>query len=191
MAMGIVARLAVRWGASVVFLVCATNMASAAKGPEDYELLLQRMSEGAVFDERPWAEVEAILPKAPVDGNLLEIEAGVISDNRYLVDELSVIYGSDGVVRYTMVVLSPAGARNVSFEGMRCDTKEFRRYAFGRADGGWSKARRNAWVQIDAAQNRHQASLFRNYFCVAGESVVDTESARRVLRYGNPAAAGQ
>ena len=57
------------------------------------------------------------------------------------VDEASVHYGSDDVIRYTMVIVSPSGARNVTFEGMRCETGERRLYAFGRADGSWSRAK--------------------------------------------------
>lgn len=160
-----------------------------AKGPEDYEQLLQRKSENAVFDDRPWAEVEASLPKAPQDANLLPIDVNVLSDNRFFVDELSVAYGSDDVIRYTMVVVSSSGARNVSFEGMRCETGERRLYAFGRADGSWSKARSGAWGRIEGGKlNRQHAALYRDYFCTAGGSVGDTESAKRVLRYGNPAA---
>lgn len=160
-----------------------------AKGPEDYELLLQRKNESAVFDDKPWAEVEMALPKAPQDANLLPIDVNVLSDNRFFVDELSVAYGSDDVIRYTMVVLSSSGARNVSYEGMRCETGERRLYAFGRADGSWSKARSSAWVRIEGGKlNRQHAALFRDYFCTAGGSVSDTEGAKRVLRYGNPAA---
>lgn len=159
-----------------------------ASGPADYELLMQKKSEGAVFDDRPWVELEAALPKAPLKENLVEIDAGPTSTNHYLVDESSVAYGGDGVIRYTMLVVSPSGVRNVSYEGMRCETGEHRMYAFGRTDGSWSQARRNAWVKIDAARNRHQAVLFRDYFCAAGGAVGDTESAKRVLRYGNPAA---
>ncbi len=161
----------------------------AAKGPDDYEALLRYKSEGYVFDERPWVEVEASLPPAPQDANLLPIVVSQQTDNRFFVDEASVHFGSDDVIRYTMVVISPSGVRNVSFEGMRCKTAERRLYAFGRSDGSWAKARNGTWQRIEGAKaNRQHAALFSDYFCSIGSSVGDTEGARRVLRYGNPAA---
>lgn len=167
------------------------GLASAgyAKGPADYELLLEKKSEGITFDERPWQEIEAVLPAPPQEANLLPIEVDQLTQNRFFVDEASVAFGSDDVIRYTMVVVSPAGARNVSFEGMRCKTAERRIYAFGRSDGTWSKARSNAWVRIEAGNiNKHHAALYRDYFCTTGGSVMDTDAARRALRYGNPSA---
>lgn len=171
-------------------VVAACQGAALAKGPDDYELFLELKSGGATFEEKAWVEVEASLPKPPREEDLLQIDVGPTSDNRFYVDEASVAYGSDGVIRYTMVILSPSGARNVSFEGMRCDTGERRLYAFGRRDGGWSKARNGNWARIEggSSRNRYHAALFASYFCSSGGSVTTTDEARRVLRYGNPAA---
>jgi len=160
-----------------------------AKGPADYELLLEKKSEVLTVDETPWKEIEAVLPPAPTEDNLRPIDVNQLSSNRFFVDEASVAYGSDEVIRYTMVVVSPSGARNVSFEGMRCETGERRLYAFLRSDGSWSRARNSAWARIEGSKvNRQHAALYRDYFCTTGGMVVNTEQARRALRYGNPAA---
>ncbi|MCL2345947.1 MAG: CNP1-like family protein, partial [Desulfobulbus sp.] len=75
------------------------------------------------------------------------------------------------------------GARNVTYEGMRCQTREWRVYASGRADGSWSKARRAEWLPIrDEAVNRYHAALFLDYFCVGGNIVDDADTARKALR---------
>jgi len=185
------------WCSAVIhfaaFLFCSGMVSPGfAKGPADYELLLERKNEGLTFDERPWQEVEAALPAPPQEANLLPIEVDQLTQNRFYVDDASLAYGSDDVIRYTMVVVSPAGARNVSFEGMRCKTAERRIYAFGRVDGSWSKARSNAWVRIEGGNiNRHHAALYRDYFCSTGGTVMDTEAARRALRYGNPSSASR
>lgn len=169
-------------------LIAVFSAVAVAKGPDDYELLQAWKFDGE-FEQKPWAEVEHQLPPAPEAGNLLSIDIGSLSDNKFAIDELSVVFGSDEVVRYTLVVTSASGARNVSYEGLRCATGERRLYAFGRSDGNWSKARNSAWVRIEEnGLNRHHAALFREYFCAVGGSVSDTASARRVLRYGNPAA---
>jgi len=42
------------------------------------------------------------------------------------IDSKSLSVGTDGVVRYSVVIVSGSGARNVLFEGLRCATREFR-----------------------------------------------------------------
>ena len=162
--------------------------ASAAKGPADYEMILQRTSDREM-DEKPWAEIEQQLPPAPRAENLVPIYVGPMTEHNFAVDRESVSVSADGVVRYTLVVTSSAGAKNISFEGIRCATGERRLYAFGRSDGSWSKARNNQWVRIeDNSLNRHHAALYKEYFCTVGGSVMTTEEARRALPEGNPAA---
>lgn len=85
-----------------------------------------------------------------------KFRVGAISDTKFFVDAQSLSYGTDGVLRFTLEVVSPSGAKNVSYEGMRCATGERRFYAFGRADGTWSKARGNQWVKI--SRNEQQPS---------------------------------
>lgn len=174
-----------------VALLCALffSVTAEAKGPDDYELLLKNKGFDGDFEEKPWVEVEHQLPPAPTTANLIQIDVGALTGNQFFVDEQSVSYGGDEVVRYTLVVTTPGGAKNVSYEGMRCATAERRLYAFGRSDGAWSKAKNNAWVRIQENNlNRQHAALFRDYFCSPGGSVMDTASARRVLPKGNPQA---
>lgn len=160
----------------------------AAKGPADYELILRNTSDRD-FEEKPWVEIEQALPPAPKAENLVPIYVGPMTEHKFAVDRESVSVSQDGVVRYTLIVISSAGARNVSFEGIRCETAERRLYAFGRSDGSWSKARNNQWVKIqDNTLNRHHAALFKEYFCTTGGLVMTTEDARRALPLGNAAA---
>ncbi|MBK8523893.1 MAG: CNP1-like family protein [Betaproteobacteria bacterium] len=162
-----------------------------AKGPEDYEMLQTWKSDGD-FEQKSWVEVQHQLPPVPDPSTLVPIDVGTLSNNKFFIDERSVTFGTDEVIRYTLVVTSPGGARNVSYEGMRCATGERRLYAFGRSDGTWSKARNNAWAKITENNlNRHHAALFRDYFCTTGGSVSDTAGARAVLPRGNPAAKNQ
>lgn len=111
--------------------------------------------------------------------------ASAATDNRFFVDASTLSVSADGVVRYVLVVVSPQGVRNVTFEGMRCETRERRIYASGRSDGSWSKARKNEWSRIeDAAANRHHAALFLEYFCPFGIVVKDAAEARNALLQG-------
>lgn len=160
-----------------------------AAGPEDYELLSRTLSDGRTLEEKAWVEIEPDLPASPDVSSLVRIDVGSTSSNRFEIDASSVTVAADEVIRYIIVITSPGGARNVSFEGMRCATAERRLYALGRADGSWAKARTSRWQPIlENSLNRHHAALFRDYFCTTGGSVSNTAEARRVLATGNPAA---
>jgi hypothetical protein len=137
------------------------------------------------FEEKPWQEIEVQLPPFPQPENLIPFEVGSISDKQFLIDEKSISIGSDEVIRYSLVVISSSGARNISYEGMRCATAERRTYAFGRADRTWSKARGDKWIGIRGGSNSHHVALFADYFCAIGRrAIMEPEDAVRVLRYG-------
>lgn len=133
--------------------------------------------------DRPRTEFDPPLPAFPKDVDLKAFYVSPTTDNRFYIDRKSVSVVDDGVVRYTLVVVSSSGSRNVSFEGMRCESGEIRRYAFGRADGTWSKSRNARWEPIEggAVRNRHHAALFGEYFCPAGGIVGTAAEAIRAL----------
>lgn len=136
-------------------------------------------------EAKSWQEAAVVLPAPPAEASLLPFYVSAASANRFFIDASALSVGGDGVVRYTLVVVSPEGGRNVSFEGMRCETKERRIYASGRADGSWSESRVKEWRRIqDAYGNRHHAALFLEYFCPGGVIVRDTAEAREALRLG-------
>ncbi|MQY52263.1 CNP1-like family protein [Rhodocyclus gracilis] len=137
------------------------------------------------YDVKVWEEIEAKLPAPPKDSSLIAFFVSASSANRFQVDGDSISVGADGVIRYTLVVTSASGVRNVSYEGIRCETAERRLYAFGRADGAWSKARGNMWVKIqNSSLNRQHAALFTEYFCPIGNPVADADEARKALLAG-------
>jgi hypothetical protein len=139
----------------------------------------------ADFDKEPWKEVEVRLPSFPEKENLIPFTISSSTDMRFFIDEKSISVGSDDVIRYSLVVVGPSGAQNVSFEGMRCATAERRVYAFGQTDKTWLKARKDQWVRILGSGNSFPVVLFSNYLCVIGERAVTTpEEAVRALREG-------
>ncbi|WP_371323300.1 CNP1-like family protein [Dechloromonas sp. ZY10] len=134
---------------------------------------------------KPWQELEASLPAFPKAEDLLPFVVSAATSNRFLVDARSLSVDGDGVVRYVLVVETAGGARNVTFEGMRCETRERRLYASGRADASWSLSRNRRWEPIrDAVANRHYAALFSEYFCPIGVQVRNAAEALTALRRG-------
>ena len=137
------------------------------------------------IDVRRWQEKTVDLPAAPVAENLLPFYVSAATNNDFFVDGSSISVGADGVVRYVLVVQSASGARNVSFEGIRCETKEYRDYAFGRPDGTWSKSRNENWRKIrDVPANRQHFTLFIDYFCPGGVIALSVDHVRANLRRG-------
>lgn len=150
----------------------ATSSSALADFDEDYE-------------SKQWQEIEVVLPPPPKESDLQPFYVSAATSNQFFIDMSSLSVGADGVVRYVLLVLSPEGGRNVTFEGMRCESRERRIYAAGRKDGSWSKARKNEWVRIqDAYANRHHAALFLDYFCPFGNIVRDAAEARNALKLG-------
>jgi hypothetical protein len=139
----------------------------------------------AEFDEQSRQEAKIQLPPFPENENLIPFTVNAETDMRFFIDEKSISIGSDEVIRYSLVVLGPSGARNISFEGMRCATVERRVYAFGRADGTWSEARNKKWIRILGSGDSYHVALFTDYFCAIGQKAVMTpEEAIRALRHG-------
>lgn len=140
------------------------------------------------FDnEKPWVEMQANLPAYPRQENLLPFFVSAATDNRFYIDALSISVDKDAVVRYTLLVKSPEGAVNVTFEGIRCATHEKRIYAFGRADDSWSKARFSKWEPIQYAdRNRQHHVLYDDFFCPSGLVVNSPEDAVNALKRSAP-----
>jgi hypothetical protein len=142
------------------------------------------------FDEntKAWQEIQARLPPYPKAENLIPFEVSSATSNRFFVDFPSVSAGADGVVRYSVVVRSPAGAETVSFEGMRCENGERKLYAFGRSDGKgggeWSRNRYAKWERIkERQQTSYQRELFFHYFCTL-DGAANLGEIQRLLKSG-------
>lgn len=132
-----------------------------------------------------WQESEVSMPAPPARERLQAFYVSATTENRFMLDPETISVGNDGVVRYVLIVESASGARNVSYEGIRCESAERRLYAFGRADGSWSPARGKLWVPIQGnSLNRQHAALYSEYFCPNGTIVRNADEARAALRAG-------
>lgn len=136
----------------------------------------------------PWRESELELPSLAVMPKLVSYEVSPANPNRFSVDTGSLAVGADGVLRYTLYVDTPNGVRNVTYEGMRCETRERRMYAVARSDGTWSRVKDEKWYRItEYGASRQYAALFLDYFCPGGVIVGSVAEARNALvRGGHP-----
>jgi len=116
----------------------------------------------------PWSETGITLPAYPLDIDLVEFsvdDPGSLF--RYFIDLKSLSVGDTGsVVRYTLVIQAPSGSRNVSFEGLRCDTQEHKIYAFGTGQGQFRPLKAPQWMRIrSSGSDRPYRDLREFYFC--------------------------
>lgn len=161
---------------AVLFGVLSVFGGAFADFEEDYE---------EDYEKKRWQELEVQLPVAPRQETLQPFYVSAATDNQFLIDLATLTVGTDGVIRYVLLVLTPDGGRNVTFEGMRCESRERRIYASGRRDGTWSKSRNSEWSRIkDVYANRHHAALFLEYFCPGGVIVRDMAEAKDALKRG-------
>jgi len=137
-------------------------------------------------EEGPWQEQQEVEPPAfPRQENLKEFYVSAVATNLYMVDGSTLAVGSDGVVRYVLVVKTAGGATNVSFEGIHCKEKRWKLYATGVADGTWRKSAAPSWRPIENKPvNRHHAALSRDYLCPNGNPIRDADDGRNALRQG-------
>jgi hypothetical protein len=147
-----------------LILLSTMGVAMAQSFDEDYD-----------DESKPWQEIAVQLPPAPKNEDLLPFYVSPTATQKFFVDAKSISVGSDNVVRYTLVSISQEGAKNISYEGIRCATFEKKVYAIGQEDGSWVRSRRNQWDGIIRGYaNRQHAALAKDYFCenttVAGKA---------------------
>lgn len=134
--------------------------------------------------EKPWQEIAIQLPAAPKEENLARFYVSPTATQTFLIDTQSLTVGSDGVIRYILVAVSDSGAKNISYEGIRCASYERKLYAFGQPDGTWSRSRRDQWERINShASNRQHAALAKDYFCSEKSVAGKAEDMVKRLRY--------
>ena len=133
--------------------------------------------------DKPWVEQLTQLPAYPDAKNLMAFDAGTVSDNQYFVDTTSIKVGEDGVIRFSLVIKSSAGASNISYEGIRCATSERKLYALGRDDKSWIQPRVSEWQKLDFVRQFYaQRELSKNIFCPNQQIVSNTEEAIQALK---------
>lgn len=144
------------------FILSASAESPFVFGPE--EVVPKSIKPGA-----KWTEGSIKLPAWPKDSDLIEISLDRTDDRfNYYIDRKSLDTGRDDVVRYTIVAEASSGARNVTFEGIRCTPGgAYRIYAFGH-DGTFKLATgADDWQQIaTSSDNPAREELWRHYLCV-------------------------
>jgi len=102
---------------------------------------------------------------------------------KFAVDTESILIGADGVTRYIVVLTSPNGSVQTQYEGIRCDSFQWRLY--GTLENGvWRENPLSTWRSIQSnVPNRYQAALAQGAFCNFSSQEKNTKA---ILQSLNP-----
>jgi len=148
----------------MITLVVAVNTAVSISGFAENSAFGDN-AEYKEFKGKKWREGNLILPDFPHKKNLIELELPH-SRVKYYIDAKSVSVGKDHVARYTVVIESSSGSKNVFYEGIRCSTKQFKTYAYA-VNTKQLKPMPNAiWREIrGVGAYKYRLSLYEYYVC--------------------------
>jgi hypothetical protein len=102
---------------------------------------------------------------------------------KFAVGTDSILIGKDGVTRYIVVITNPSGEQQAQYEGIRCDSFQWRLYgAF--ENNAWRENPLSSWREIQTkVPNRYQAALAQGAFCSFGKQ---EKSMSTILESLNP-----
>lgn len=163
----------------------AVAIAAAAVAQAPGEKLRDSAADSIDFIEKPLDELPLQLPAAPKPGDLIQYDPGRPASLRFFVDSATLSVGTDGIVRFTLVVRGDGATTNVSYEAMRCKTRERKVFAYGRTDGSWYAVREPRWTRIAGSSTEdYRFVLYENYFCPSRQIVATAREGVEALRLG-------
>ena len=128
---------------------------------------------------RFWEETEVKIPTAPPSKDLKPFYVSATTQLKFALDAPSIAFGKDEVIRYVVVITSPSGAQQVSYEGIRCEKYEWRLYATMQKDGAWHKTANSRWQVIkNTSYNSYHAALVKDAFC---DNAIPRRSAKEII----------
>jgi len=180
-------RLPASRAAILVILIIFVGACASAEAPSEST----RRSNDPVSTAQPkapWSEMNAPLPPYPQAANLAEFKLSGGTSFKFFADLTSVRVDADGVVRYTVIARSASGIENVSFEGIHCESGEYKVYAYGSTDDRtWILSRNPKWQAISGTSNNNlRQSLRLYYLCPNGLPHNNAKDAVAVLKSGRP-----
>lgn len=123
-------------------------------------------SGGNGADNPDWAEQAVPAPPAFSTEQLIAIDMPAYVSLKVGVDPQTIVVGTDGVVRYVMVMRNATGSSNAVYEGLRCITDEVKTYARLSASGTWSIQENPVWRAVsDNMPSRHAQAFARQGAC--------------------------
>ena len=131
-------------------------------------------------DDPDWKETEVPAPPRFDPEQRVSIEMPPYVSMKFGIDPATLAVTPDGIVRYVMVAVSPSGAVNAFYEGIRCATGEVKSYARANASGVWTIVKAPEWRRLNDNQpSKHALALAQQGAC---EGNTSAGSAADILR---------
>lgn len=100
------------------------------------------------------------------------------------VDPTTIQVGTDGIVRYVVVMQNSTGAVNAAYEALRCVNNEVKTYARLSSSGQWSLLESPAWRHVtDNMPSRHPQAISRQGAC-SNRLALSQEETIKALKAG-------
>jgi len=161
-------------------------LAAAAAGALAQDRPRDSAADSIDFTPKPFEESKIKLPAPPKTENLIRFEVGPTHRGfEHFVDAASLSLDIDGVLRYTLVINSDMGASNVTYEGIRCVTRERKIYAYGLKDGAWRERKDAEWKKIENPRVEGAVFvLYNDFFCPGRAGLRTAGEALAALKAG-------
>ena len=145
---------------------------------------LDPADENDIDAPRFWNEIEVKIPTALPSTELKPFFVAINTPLTFSIDAQSISLGADDVLRYIIVITSPTGAKQTSYEGIRCEKYEWRLYATLPSDGQWRKNPGSKWQMITSnSYNRYHAALVKDAFC---ENAIPRRNIKEIIQLLKP-----
>lgn len=165
---------------SLLFTVLLA-LAGAAHAVDEYPQFEYKQGPG-------WKEQENIaFPAMPREDDLIEIPLQIATfPFRVYLDRASLSVGEDRVSRYTVVLESAGGVRNVFYEGIRCANGEYRTYAVG-VNGEFDAMRNSEWKAITRfGTDMYRYRLEARFLCDVDKRAREPREVLTAIRRDEP-----
>lgn len=124
------------------------------------------------------------LPAFPRPAGLLPVPLDLPDFHFKLSIDPASLSVENGVVRYTVVLTSPSGARNVFYEGVNCITGRYTRYAYGASDGRFARFPDIRWKRIfDIGDGRYRYQFYNFFLCSPTAGALPRHQILQRIRY--------
>ena len=135
------------------------------------------------YYEEEWKESEVVIPPVAKDKEFKQLAVTEASERyNYYLAEKSITRGTDGVMRYTVAVVSPSGVRNIFYEGLRCIENEVKTYAYASKGGAFRPTLKSRWRTVsNKGASAYQDFLKGVIVCDPNGYAWDAEKARHAL----------
>ena len=127
--------------------------------------------------EEPWRESASALPVVPSAENLTMLVSDRFEDEyEYVIDRNSVSLQADQVFRYTVIIRTPTGISNGFYEGIHCETRQFKTYGI-LTQSGFLQTTNITWQPIPrTGLTIHRAVLLDEFVCTGHSRPADLET---------------